>query len=284
MTSKPEGRYRRIHAPSNLGADSLAGYAKKTAAEVEARRRLLEKDEALRNKACARLLQTLTPEAKAAFAERAALEKQAFEAKSKAARLALPKKIVPEVISSHPGGQSAYPPFDGTWTDPTNSGGIYAGANSAQGWISISLAAGGSLYGGAGVQLWIVPASSSDTLYIMPAMVFSGSYSANSYFLGGASLEGIAEVLVYPYDDQGYQLPEFNQQQQTQVFSASAAGVEQSAGGDISGSWYPVIELQHGTTYALWMIIRNAAASAGPGQAISDFAVTLPYVFIEEYQ
>lgn len=104
----------------------------------------------------------------------------------------------------------------------------------------------------------------------------------NSYFFGSAAVSGYGEILVFAYDDQGYHIPQFDQQQQLQIFSASASGLEQGTGGDINYPWYPIVQLQYGTSYALWTILRNNAQAGGNGQADSSLGAHVPWVVIIE--
>jgi hypothetical protein len=132
-------------------------------------------------------------------------------------------------------------------------------------------------------MLAIFPAASTDTLVVAPSMQFTGNPSVRSYFFGSASVSGSAEILVYAFDDQGFHLPQFDQQQTQQIYSASASGLEQSAGQPFSSSWSPLVQLQNGTSYALWMILRSFADAGGNGQAdFTAFTVTVPFVFISE--
>lgn len=175
MASIPVCRYRRID-PANLGADSLRKHAEKTAAEVEARRRFFENDSALRSKLYAPLLKTLTPEVQAAAARRAELDRKAFEEKVKTAKQSQPK-VVPDIISTHPGAQQAFPPYDDTWIDPASSppGNAFVSPDKEGGLISTGLSANGSLYVGAGLKLWIIPATAADSILVMPAMLFTAA-------------------------------------------------------------------------------------------------------------
>jgi hypothetical protein len=282
MASNPACRYRRTPAVPILAADSLRQYAEQTAAEFEARRHCFENDYALRSKLYQPFLQQVNPEAQVAAARRAALDRQAFEERVKAAKPAQPK-VLPASITTNPGMQQANPPYDDAWIDPGStpkSASVSTDQN--QGTISTALAANGSQYAGAGLKLRITPATATDSLLVMPTMLFTGSYRVDSYFLGSATVSGQGEIQVYAYDDQGLRLPEFDQHQQMQIFSASASGLEQGTGGDINYPWSPIVQLQNGTTYELWMLLRNFANTGGNGQGDSSFAVQVPGVTITE--
>jgi hypothetical protein len=281
MTTDSGCRYRRTQSVSYPEAESLRRSAAKRAAEVEARRRFLEKDHALRAEVYGPVLRTMTPEARAAVAERAASERKAFEEGAKTAKAA-PPHVLPEVIHTQRKAQLATPPYDDAWKDPGSSG--FVDADKAAGWISTSLAANGAQYAAAGLLLVIVPAAFSDSLVVISVMQFRGSCSASTYWYGSAGVSGYGEIQVSAFDDQLFHLPQFDQQQQTPTYSALANGPGQHAGFPINFSWDPIVRLQNGTFYELWMTLTNYAEASGDAQALSSLAVTIPHVFILESQ
>jgi hypothetical protein len=283
MAHNPVGGFQRVQEAQGSGGDNLRQYAKQTAAEVEARRRLLEKEHQLRCKLYEPLLRSATPDALAADGKRAAHDREAFKARAKAAKTAL-LNAVPASIPTHPGLQDAHPPYDDTWIDPnsTTGGGVEI-PNKQAGWISISLSAGSHQYGGAGLLLKIFPTPAGDTLIVSPAMVYKGSYSAKSYFFGSASLTVNSVVWGFSFDAQGNYLPALDQFQSLQILQASASGLEQKATGKVDTSWGPAMKLQGGASYQLWMILNGDANSGGPGQGDWSISVTVPTVSILQF-
>jgi hypothetical protein len=275
------GRHHRsANAVSISSADALRSYAERIAAEVESRRRLFEKDYSLRNKLYEPLLRAASAEDRAAADARAAADRKAFKERVKAAK---PAKIQPDVISTQPGAQQAFPPYDGTWTNPSNSGSNFLGADQTAGWLSISLSPTGSQCGAAGLELFVFPASRTDSLIIQATMVCTGSCDAHSYFFGSAAASASVELLVFAFDNEGNHLPEFDQQQQFQICSASASGLYQSAGGALNlPNQFPLVTVSGGDSYAAWMILRNESNTGGNGQADSDIQVTVPWLIIVE--
>jgi hypothetical protein len=91
------------------------------------------------------------------------------------------------------------------------------------------------------------------------------------------------ELLVYAFDNEGNHLPEFDQQQQLPICSASASGLYQNAGGALNvPNQFPIVTVQGGDSYAAWMILRNESNTGGNGQADSDIQVTVPWLIIVE--
>ncbi len=99
-------RCRSADAVFEPKRDVLRLFAEKITAEIESRRRLFEKDYALRSKLYQPLLRTASPEDHTASAARAASDRKAFEERVKPA----PPKIQPDLISTSPGVQQAFPP------------------------------------------------------------------------------------------------------------------------------------------------------------------------------
>ena len=97
--------------------------------------------------------------------------------------------------------------------------------------MSVSLSPSGSQSGAAGLQLLIYPASRADFIDHSGNDGLHGFLYCEFLFRRVSIRVGSVGLLVYAYDDEGNHLPEFDQEQEFQICSASASGLEQNAGG-----------------------------------------------------
>jgi hypothetical protein len=166
----------------------------------------------------------------------------------------------PFQINTQPGANSVTPPLDDEWTDQT--GFVYASADKTSGLVNTTLAASGdhsNEYAAAGVLLWIVPQSASNTLLLLPFVKVHYNWNVETELGPTAHSRGSLNYLIKAHDGQGAVIDNLTIDNRQQLWSAGSSGVSDSQSGHDDFESSPYFVLRGGTYYEAWFWVQNYA-------------------------